>query len=97
MSPSSESTCSESTTSSTIDVTLPANLHARPAGQLAQLAAGFDSSVHLEFAGRSVSPTGILSVMSLGARAGSTLTIRVEGPDADRAISELALFLADIT
>lgn len=79
-----------------VTVTLPANLHARPAGQLALLAARFEASVRLEHAGRSVSATGILSVMSLGARAGSTLTVHAEGPEAERAADELATFLSAI-
>ncbi|UGQ13498.1 HPr family phosphocarrier protein [Yinghuangia sp. ASG 101] len=74
-------------------VVLPANLHARPAGRLARAAAGFTSSVHLEFAGRTVNPTGVLSVMALGATAGSTVTVRAEGPDADQAVTTLTTIL----
>jgi phosphotransferase system HPr (HPr) family protein len=79
-----------------IEVALSADLHARPAGQLSQLAAGFEAVVHLEFAGRSVRPVGILSVMALGARAGNILTVRAEGPDAEAAAREVALLLTEI-
>jgi phosphotransferase system HPr (HPr) family protein len=76
-------------------VTLPADLHARPAGRLAQAAAGFESVIRLEYGGRIINPTGILAVMGLGATAGSTVTIRAEGPDADHAIRALAQVLAE--
>jgi phosphotransferase system HPr (HPr) family protein len=76
-------------------VTLPANLHARPAGKLARTAARFSSVIRLEYAGKSVDPTGVLSVMGLGATAGATLTVRAEGPDAEQAVRSLAEVLAD--
>jgi phosphotransferase system HPr (HPr) family protein len=75
-------------------VVLPANLHARPAGRLAQAAAGFSSAIQLRYAGRTVNPTGVLSVMALGATSGATVTIRAEGPDADEAVAALADILA---
>jgi phosphotransferase system HPr (HPr) family protein len=91
MSPSSEHTA----VSAEVTVTLEANLHARPAGRLAQAAARFASAIELEHAGRTVSPTGILSVMALGATAGSAVTVRASGPDAEHATRELARVLAE--
>ncbi|MER5466891.1 HPr family phosphocarrier protein [Streptomyces sp. NPDC002668] len=87
---SSSSDSSTTTASHEIAVVLPANLHARPAGQLARAAAGFTSAVQLEYAGRTVNPTGVLSVMGLGATAGSTATVRAEGRDAEQAVAALA-------
>ena len=81
--------------SSEVAVTLPANLHARPAGRLAQAAAGFQSLIELEYGGRTVNPSGILTVLGLGATAGSTVTIRAQGPDAEPATRALALILAE--
>ena len=75
-------------------VTLPANLHARPAGKLAQAAAQFASTIQIEHAGRAINPTGVLAVMSLGATAGATITITAQGPDADTAVTSLADILA---
>lgn len=75
-------------------VLLPADLHARPAGRLARAAAGFTSEVRLEYAGRTASPAGVLGVMALGATAGSTVTVRAEGPDAEEAVAALAAILA---
>jgi phosphotransferase system HPr (HPr) family protein len=78
-----------------ITVILPADLHARPAGRLAKTAAGFESVISLEYGGRIINPTGVLSVMGLGATAGSTMTIRAEGSDADSATRALAQVLAE--
>lgn len=75
-------------------VTLPANLHARPAGKLAQTAARFSSAIRLDYAGRSINPTGVLAVMSLGATAGTTLTVRAQGDDAEAAVRALTEVLA---
>ncbi|MFI5688660.1 HPr family phosphocarrier protein [Streptomyces sp. NPDC051636] len=92
------STSSEPTTTTVSQhetaIVLPANLHARPAGRLARAAAGFTSAIQLEYAGRTVNPTGVLAVMGLGATAGSTLTVRAEGHDADEAVAALTQILS---
>jgi phosphotransferase system HPr (HPr) family protein len=97
MSTSSDSTTTTATTSSLLEtaVVLPANLHARPAGQLARAAARFTSAIQLEYADRTVNPTGVLAVMGLGATAGSTVTVRAEGDDAEQAVTALAQILAN--
>ncbi|WP_151481873.1 HPr family phosphocarrier protein [Streptomyces albicerus] len=96
MSSSSDPTTTTATTTSKHEtaVVLPANLHARPAGQLARAAAGFTSAIQLEYADRTVNPTGVLAVMGLGATAGSTVTVRAEGHDAEQAVTALAQILA---
>jgi phosphotransferase system HPr (HPr) family protein len=77
-----------------VAVVLPADLHARPAGLLARTAAGFISTLHIDHAGRTATPASVLSVMALGATAGSTVTVRAEGPDAQAAAAALAGVLA---
>jgi len=96
MSTSSEPTTTTATTVSRHEraVVLPANLHARPAGQLARAAATFTSAIQLEHGDRTVNPTGVLAVMGLGATLGSTVTVRAEGPDAEQAVETLAQILA---
>jgi phosphotransferase system HPr (HPr) family protein len=76
-------------------VTLPANLHARPAGRLARTAAQFTSAITLEHAGKSINPTGVLAVLTLGATTGATVTITADGPDADAAVRSLVDVLAN--
>lgn len=77
------------------DVVLPANLHARPAGQLAQAAARFRSAVTLRYQDRTVNAAGILAVLGLGATAGATITLHAEGPDAGQAVEALTRILAE--
>ncbi|MEV8432102.1 HPr family phosphocarrier protein [Streptomyces chartreusis] len=96
MSTSSDPNTTSITTASRREtaVTLPANLHARPAGRLARAAAAFTSAIQLEYADRTVNPTGVLAVMGLGATVGSTVTVRAEGHDAEQAVAALAQILA---
>jgi PTS hybrid protein len=77
------------------DVTLPANLHARPASRLAQEAATFAGTVRLEYQGKTVNPTGILAVIGLGATLGGTVTVHAEGQDAEAMVARLAAILAE--
>jgi phosphotransferase system HPr (HPr) family protein len=86
---------SPSSDSAEVTVTLPANLHARPAGKLAQAAARFDSAIRLEHGGRTINPTGVLAVMGLGATTGTAVTIAADGPDAEAAVHTLADILAN--
>ncbi|GAB2930396.1 HPr family phosphocarrier protein [Streptomyces mayteni] len=82
------------TASSEITVVLPANLHARPAGQLTKAAAGFQSTVELDYAGRTVNAASVLGVMGLGATAGGSVTVRAVGADAAEAVDAIAEILA---
>ncbi|WP_374205174.1 HPr family phosphocarrier protein [Streptomyces sp. TRM72054] len=50
--------------------------------------------MQLEYADRTVNPTGVLAVMGLGATAGSTVTVRAEGDDAEQAVTALVQILA---
>ncbi|WP_214103889.1 HPr family phosphocarrier protein [Acrocarpospora catenulata] len=96
MSPNSDTTTTATTMAiHEVTVVLPANLHARPAGQLARAAARFTSVIQLQHSGRTINPTGVLAVMGLGATAASSLTIRAEGPDAEQAVTALADILAN--
>jgi dihydroxyacetone kinase phosphotransfer subunit len=76
-------------------VVLPASLHARPAGRLAREAANYTSTIRIEHAGKTIDPTGVLAVMSLGAKLGSTVTLHADGPDAQEAVKALAAVLAE--
>ncbi|SDQ72678.1 HPr family phosphocarrier protein [Thermostaphylospora chromogena] len=78
------------------EVTLAADLHARPAGRLAQVVAGLPATVRLEYHGRPADPRAILSVLALGARAGTTITVRAEGPEAVRAVETVTRLLTEI-
>lgn len=80
-----------------ISVVLPADLHARPAGRIAQAAARFTSDLLLQYGERAANAAGVLAVMGLGATAGRTVTVRAQGPDAQEAAAALAEILATAT
>jgi phosphotransferase system HPr (HPr) family protein len=75
------------------EVVLPADLHARPAGLVARAAARFDAVVHLEVGDRTADARSVLSVMGLGAEAGTTVTVRGDGAGAEGAVAEVVEIL----
>ena len=69
-------------------------LHARPAGQLVKVAAGFagcDIKVGTE--AKMVDAKRIMGVMQLGAKQGNTLTLEISGPQEAEAAAALEEFL----
>jgi phosphocarrier protein HPr len=69
-------------------VVLPAgvDLHARPAADLVRAAAAFEVTVHVRAGEREADAKSLLSVLALGARGGTELTLRAEGPGAAEAV-----------
>jgi phosphocarrier protein HPr len=78
-------------------VRLPADLHARPAGQLSMTAAHFTSKVTLMVGEREIDARSVLLVMQLGATKGTEVTVRAEGEDAAEAVDTLSSMLAAVT
>ncbi|MFC5215350.1 HPr family phosphocarrier protein [Streptomyces coerulescens] len=87
------SASSESPSGCRVSVVLPEDLHARPAGRIATAAARFTGVVRIEHEGRSASATSVLALMALGARAGSSVHLVAEGPDATEATEALSEIL----
>ena len=77
--------------SSETTVTLPADvaLHARPAAQFVRTAVGFDADIAVAFDGREADAKRLLSILALGAEAGSELRLTASGEDAPLAIDAL--------
>lgn len=65
-------------------------LHARASAKLVQLVQGFKSNVWLISKGREVNAQSIMGVMMLAAGIGTTLTLRVDGPDEASALNAVA-------
>jgi phosphotransferase system HPr (HPr) family protein len=80
--------------SSERSVVLPEDLHARPAGALVRVAAGFRSTVELIFNEKRANARSVLAVMGLHATAGSTVLVRADGDDADEAAAAVVLALS---
>ncbi|MGA4539972.1 HPr family phosphocarrier protein [Uniformispora flossi] len=72
-------------------VVLGADLHARPAAALVRAAAGYRAEVVVAAPdGRIVHAASVLELLGLAARAGTTLTVRGQGPDASAAVGAVA-------
>ncbi|MGH8895292.1 MAG: HPr family phosphocarrier protein [Actinomycetes bacterium] len=72
-------------------VVLVADLHARPAGRVTQVAAGFKATVWLAVDDRPrVDARSVLAVMGLGAVAGQTVTVTGEGVQAREGVAAVA-------
>lgn len=78
----------------TIKITNPQGLHARPASTFVKLACRFESEVTVKKGSEEVNGKSIMGLMTLAANQGSELILEVSGPDAERAMEELAAFLS---
>jgi phosphocarrier protein len=64
-------------------------LHARPAAMFVRIASRFRCEIWVEKEGEQINGKSIMGLMMLAAGQGSTLLIRCDGPDADKAMEEL--------
>ncbi len=79
-------------------MTLPEGvaLHARPAALFVRTAMRFKAKIMVGANGREADAKSILSVLGLGATAGTVLLVRAEGEDAAAALDALADSLAGV-
>jgi phosphotransferase system HPr (HPr) family protein len=70
------------------------DLHARPAAEFVRTAMRFESELRLAVGEREVDAKSLLSILALGAKGGTTLSLRAEGSDAAAAIDALAQTVA---
>ena len=77
----------------TIVITAANGLHARPAGELVNMIKGLESRVTLRTEAREAEARSILSILSLGLKCGTAVTVTAEGPDEERAAEQVAAFL----
>ena len=68
-------------------------LHARPAALFVRTANRFQSEITLQKGKQKVNGKSIMGVMMLAAGPGSHITVRVTGPDAERAMAEIEKLL----
>ena len=71
----------------------PNGLHARPAGQLANVAKRFSSNIRVAANGREADAKRLLALMSLGAVCGTELSFSVTGKDEEEAVTALEIHL----
>ncbi len=70
-------------------------LHARASAQLVRLSTRFHCDIYLRRDGMEVNAKSIMGVLLLAAPAGSTLTLRTEGVDADAAMQAITELFAN--
>ena len=85
--------------SSETTATLPADvdLHARPAAQFVRTALGFRSTIAVAVGDREADAKSLLSVLALGAKAGTTLRLRADGDDGPVAVETLGRCVTGLT
>lgn len=67
-------------------------LHARPAGALATCAKGFKSQIKVKKDEKEADAKRLLSLMSLGAVCGASLSFEIDGEDESEACEALSAF-----
>ena len=72
-------------------------LHARPAAMFVQIVAKYNSSVTVRKGKERVNGTSIMGILTLGIQKDCTLTLEVDGEDAEKVINELLVFLSQET
>ncbi len=72
-----------------IILTNETGLHARPASELAKLAATFKSTIKLYVDGKTIDAKSILAIMSAGIKYNTEIEIECDGEDEEKALSEI--------
>jgi len=70
-------------------------LHARASAKLTQVASAYACEIWLTRNSRRVNAKSIMGVMMLAAECGSTIDLKADGADADKAIDALDKLIAD--
>ena len=73
----------------------PMGMHARPAGMLVKAVAGYASKITVTAPTGTADAKRLMALMRLAAKQGMELTISIEGPDEEKAATELQAFLAE--
>ena len=76
-------------------ITDPLGIHARPAGLIVKMVAGFKSAITLDSGAKKADAKRIMAVMSLGIKQGQEITVTVEGEDEEAAAAAVEAFLKE--
>lgn len=80
---------SESTQIRNVVVEHPQGMHMRPAHVFAQTASQFDSRIEVVKDDIRIDGKSVLSILTLGAGPGSSISLEATGPDAEEAVNTL--------
>jgi phosphocarrier protein HPr len=78
-----------------VEIVNKLGLHARASAKLTQLAAKFQSDVHIARNGRRVNAKSIMGVMMLAAGKGAKVTLETDGADEEQAMTALCTLIGD--
>ncbi len=81
-------------TEKTVTIQLEKGLEARPVAMLVQKASMFESTIYLHSEGKRVNAKSIMGMMSLGLNMGEEVKVEADGPDEDKAVEKLELYLS---
>ena len=72
------------------------DLHARPAAEFVRAAMKFSARIVISAGARDADAKSLLSVLALGAKGGTPLSLRADGDDAPAAVAALAVCVAGL-
>lgn len=72
-----------------------AGMHTRPASNIVKIASKYRSDFYIIKNGYSINGKSIIGVMTLAAEQGSTLLLRFEGDDEEKAAAEIVKFFEE--
>lgn len=73
----------------------PLGIHARPAGLIVKMAAGFKSAITIDNGVKKADAKRIMAVMSMGIKQGQEIVVTVEGEDENAAAEAIETFLKE--
>ena len=77
-----------------ITITNPAGLHARPAAEFVKRAKASPSKITVTAGEKTGDAKSMLGILKLGATQGTTISVTVDGDDADQVISDFTALLS---
>ena len=77
-----------------ITITNPAGLHARPAALFVKRAKASSSNITVTAKEKTVNAKSMLGILKLGATQGTTISIEIDGDDADQVIADFTALLS---
>ena len=67
--------------------------HSKPIAELVQVACRYDSEIILESNNRRINAKSIMGLMTLGVRAGESVTVHADGSDEEDAVDKIEAYL----
>ena len=70
-------------------IEISTGLEARPVAVFVQVASQFESSIYVEVGNKKVNAKSIMGLMTLGLRAGESVTVHADGSDEEDAVAKI--------